>query len=725
MDKTELNESTQKKNKISAKRAEEIKVSGQIAAVLKREWEELAKKQEQRGIKISASRKISSVTLTKNRRGKISVQVNMQNGARMLDNAREKHVVKFKEKAQKVYFRAKIEELLKKIKEYGYAAVEGEIPAELKEAVLRAMEKANISTSYRGDKVEAETARQASQRAAEAADKMFNNTISGMAGAAGFAAANMVIKAEGGYLHDASGNKIKATPRLEKLLNEGVNIFLPSIPNNIPKNIKPLVEEQSGTVLDIAAKAAKDIKDLSSIGQNYIGSMSATAITKDGRKIKGEASALATKNIVQKELLNAIKLLRNGEDDRARKLLNTQLSILQHNNIIPKEVTEFPLDKLDAAQEFFMNNASQLKERGVAQYFSEEGKKEYYQNKATEKEEKKRLQNEGIYEKNKEICKEAAKLPTLISEGISGKKDLSNYTFSDVVNDLRVHRKGGYQASEEEKNLSYLLSIERGKASLDKTDKIPADISKKCIDTLHVFSEEKRKNPQLDFERFLEKKGIKPPESKAEKHISGDKVKTASNAAKEALLAPDNAVSAEKIRQAKAVLDKEAKGEPLSGKEQNLLNFVHQTFPKIPELKKEDLEDPKNRKQLAAMLQCNKHYSNLPKKESSVTKQAEKIQPSKESVVKQSVPTSNAPSKQPQQTKANMTEKERVISKIKENMEAYKVNPASEKQNAAKKSGLQQKLQKNQQQAKTPARPAVISPAVQAALLKKKEEMSR
>ena len=50
---------------------------------------------------------------------------------------------------------------------------------------------------------------------------------------------------------------------------------------------------------------------------------------------------------------------------------------------------------------------------------------------------------------------------------------------------------------------------------IDKTDKIPADISKKCIDTLHVFSEEKRKNPQLDFERFLEKKGIKPPEPKA------------------------------------------------------------------------------------------------------------------------------------------------------------------------------------------------------------------
>ena len=248
MDKTELNESTQKNIKISAKQAEEIKISRHIAGVLKREWEELAKKQEQRGVKIHAGRKISSITLTKNRHGKVSVQINMQNGARLLDNAREKNVISFKEKAQKVYSRAKVEELLKKIKEYGYAAVEGEIPAELKEAVLRAMEKANISTSYRGDKVEAETARQASQRAAEAADKMFNNTISGMAGAAGFAAANMVIKAEGGYLHDASGNKIKATPRLEKLLNEGVNIFLPSIPNNIPKNIKPLVKEHSATV---------------------------------------------------------------------------------------------------------------------------------------------------------------------------------------------------------------------------------------------------------------------------------------------------------------------------------------------------------------------------------------------------------------------------------------------------------------------------------------------
>lgn len=655
MDKTALNEQAQKKNKISAKKASEIKVSGQIAAILKREWEELAKKQEQRGVKISAGRKISSITLTKNRRGKISVQVNMQNGARVLDNAREKNIVKFKEKAQKVYFRAKVEELLKKIKEYGYAAVESEIPAELKEAVLKGMEKANISTSYKGAKAEAEAARQASRRAAEFADKAAGDFLNSTAtGAAGFAAANMVINAEGGYLHDASGNRIKSTPRLENLLNKGVQIFIPSIPKNIPEHIKSLAEEQSGTVLDIAAKSAENIKNIASFEQNYIGSMSVTITKEDGRKIKGEASALATKNTVQKEILNAIELAQNGKDDRERdraiKLLNTQLSVLQHNNIIPKEATEFPLDKLDAVREFVMNNASQLKERGAVQYFSEEGKKEYYQNKTAEKETKKQLQND--YEKNKEIRKEVAKRPTLLSEGVR-KKDLSDHTFSDIIKDMRVHRKGGYQASEEEKLLSYVLKIEREKAHLDKKDKISADISKKCMDTLYAFTEEKRKNPQLDSNRFLEEKGIKPPEPKAEKHISGDKAKTASNAAKEALPAPGNAVSAAKISEKAAVEQKP------------------------------------------------------------------------------SATVSNVPNKQAQPVKADMTEKDRVSSKIKENMEKYKTSvgetkQTAEKQPAVKKDGLQQKLQKNQQGAKAPARPAAApSAAVQAALLKKKEEMSR
>ena len=757
MDKTELNESTQKNIKISAKQAEEIKISRHIATVLKREWEELAKKQEQRGVKINASRKISSITLTKNRHGKVSVQINMQNGARLLDNVREKNVISFKEKAQEVYSRAKVEELLKKIKEYGYAAVEGEIPAELKEAVLKAMEKANISTSYKGAKAEAEAARGASQRAAEdeaarensqRAAEATNQMFKGMAGVAGFAAAHKVIGAENGYLYDGSGHKIKSTPRLEDLFHKNVNIFLPSVPDNIPSNIKFLVEEQTGTVLDAAAKSAEKI-ELSDIGQSHIGSMSTTAITKDGRIIKAEAPALATKNTVQKELLSAIELLQNGDDDRARKLLNTQLSVLKHNNIIPKESTEFPLDKLDAAREFFRNNASQLKERGAVQYFSEEGKKEYLQNKALEKEEKKRLQNEGVYEKNKEIRKEVAKHPTLLSEGIR-KEDLSNYTFSDVFNDLKVHRKGGYQASEEERNLSYLLRIEQEKASLNKADKISADISKKCIKTLHLFNEEKRNNSQLDFKGFLEEKGIKPPEPKVEKRISANKAKTASNATKEALLAPDNAVSAEKIRQAKAVLDKEANGEPLSEKEQKLLNFVHQTFSKIPDLKKEDLEDPKNSKQLAQMLQCKKLYSNLPKEEA-ISKQAETSRPAEKPVAKQqsgntmgSKPAEKPVAKQqsvpaavqsnhPQQTK--ITEKERVISKIKENMETFKnaseAGQTPQEPETVKKSGLQQKIQQKQQTANSSvqqqtAKPSVqqqtgLSSAMRIALINKKE----
>ena len=663
MDKTALNEQAQKKNKISAKRAEEIKVSEQIAAVLKREWEELAKKQEQRGVKISASRKISSVTLTKNRRGKISVQVNMQNGARMLDNAREKHVVKFKEEAQKVYFRAKIEELLKKIKEYGYAAVEGEIPAELKEAVLKGMEKANISTSYKGAKAEAEAARQASQRAAEAADKALKNVLphsnSGTATAAQLAA-------------------LWASPDLNNSkFHEKYNmteLFPPKQRRN----------DSSSSETDITLTLPDGVKfPIHLVGDNI-----------ETNKLKALASARALW-----KLENNLPL----EDGEATLLAGLK---------------KLGISSLDALKKnsHRMNN---LGDKLIPEKYQQDLK----ENKQKDLERQARYKT--IQSRDSRNSRPKTMLPLDLSVGRK---------IADITNDYRVHKK---ETSKEDENRKALLTFYcklNGKDEITpEAVKFMQDMTKKEISGNELWQKYKGENKSAEEMKayIADRKNGKIPAPVPQKPRSSgmdkEKQKAADKAAKEALLAPDNAVSAEKIRQAKAVLDKETKGEALSKKEQKLLNFVHQTFKKIPELKKEDLEDPKNRRQLAAMLQCNQHYSNLPKKESSVIKQAEKIQPSKESVAKQSVTASNVPSKQPQQVKANMTEKERVVSKIKENMEAYKVNPASEKQNVAKKSGLQQKLQKNQQknQQTPPARSAVISPAVQATLLKKKEEMSR
>lgn len=656
MDKTALNEQAQKKNKISAKRAEEIKVSGQIAAILKREWEELAKKQEQRGVKISASRKISSVTLTKNRRGKISVQVNMQNGARMLDNAREKHVVKFKEKAQKVYFRAKIEELLKKIKEYGYAAVEGEIPAELKEAVLKGMEKANISTSYKGAKAEAEAARQASQRAAEAADKALKTA----AAAAAF-----------GTL----------PPWHTEAIDSLVQAAAKSLQNNKYATLVGVPEARRPNSPSVKGKIMIDGVYYDVVGDN---------LKADSIKIRA-AHDLLKKSEQGQHLSEEEKAFLA---ELAKKAKISSLEDLQKNSNLINRVAD------KALPEKYRFDLKQARKEGQAPI------NDFLQ--------KTRNVNTGLPK---------VMIPLNLSVGRK---------IADITNDYRDHKK---ETSKEDKNRKALLTFYCKLSGKDEITpeavKFMQDMTKKEISGNELWQKYKGENKSAEEMKayITDRKNGKIPAPVPQKpRFSGmdkEKQKAADKAAKEALLAPDNAVSAEKIRQAKAVLDKETKGEALSKKEQKLLNFVHQTFKKIPELKKEDLEDPKNRRQLAAMLQCNQHYSNLPKKESSVIKQAEKIQPSKESVAKQSVTASNVPSKQPQQTKANMTEKERVISKIKENMEAYKVNPASEKQNVAKKSGLQQKLRKNQQASKTPARPAVISPAVQAALLKKKEEMSR
>ena len=182
---------------ISEKRAKEIKISKQIAERIKGQWDELAKRQKNSGVRLRANRKITSITFARDHQGKIAVKVNLRNGRSITDNSQEKAIDTFKKQSRQDYARAKIAELLKRIREDGYAAVEGDIPAELKEAVLSAMSKANISTSYRGRKVEAAEARQASQRAAQAADNAMKNAMGsdGSTNKAGYLSAGLLFTA--------------------------------------------------------------------------------------------------------------------------------------------------------------------------------------------------------------------------------------------------------------------------------------------------------------------------------------------------------------------------------------------------------------------------------------------------------------------------------------------------------------------------------------------------
>lgn len=166
MDKTST---AAQKDKLSPEQAASIRISREMAAKLKTKWEDLQKRQN--GRRVRSDDRISSVSIIRSRQGKESVRVNMDDGREILGASMERAAAEFEKTARKVYAGSRIEEFLRKIKENGWDAVEGEIPAEIKDAVRSACERANISLSSKGERAkEREAAQKASQRAANAAD---------------------------------------------------------------------------------------------------------------------------------------------------------------------------------------------------------------------------------------------------------------------------------------------------------------------------------------------------------------------------------------------------------------------------------------------------------------------------------------------------------------------------------------------------------------------------
>ena len=184
-------------DKLSPEQAASIRISRKMAAKLKSKWEALQKRQN--GRRVRSDDRISSVSIIRNRQGKESVRVNMGNGREILNTSMERAAAEFEKTARKVYAGSRIEEFLRKIKENGWDAVEGEIPTEIKDAVRSACERANISLSSKGERAkEREAAQKASQRAANAADNAIKAALRPAAKPAAFdnkKAANFIVAA--------------------------------------------------------------------------------------------------------------------------------------------------------------------------------------------------------------------------------------------------------------------------------------------------------------------------------------------------------------------------------------------------------------------------------------------------------------------------------------------------------------------------------------------------
>ena len=483
------------------KQENEIKVSREFAERIKKRWEELAERQEAKGYTARSGRKITEVSFVKDHHGKIAVQIGLRNGKSIRDSGRGKAVEKFKEQNDNSYMRSRVAFFLKKIREYGYAAVEGEIPEELKEAVLNGMEKADISTSYRGTR-------------AEAAEKNAQTLLKNMD----------TPRANDGFVLFADSQDgrrpyaVRTTPEMEKAAARGVTFILPSLLKDLGPEIVPLIEKTATETLDTAARMTENVA-VSTIQQNRIGSESVTAVTADGRKITGAAIELASKDIAQQAFLRLLDKPRDKYTENDKKLESFMLSTLKHKGIVAKDAAEIPADKINAAKEYVSQHVAELPSRRAAAFFPEDLKRQYQAAKAKEREIRAERDNNPERQAERKKIKDAmANTPTLLSEIIGGKRKSTDYSFSDVMQDLRQHPK-----SEDRMMMARLLHLSvQNDPKLTKESKIPQECMQKNVFLLKKYKIKAANEPQLNFQKFLEREGLVSRKQAPEKSAAAE-----------------------------------------------------------------------------------------------------------------------------------------------------------------------------------------------------------
>ena len=231
---------------------------------------------------------------------------------------------------------------------------------------------------------------------------------------------------------------------------------------------------------------------------------------------------------------------RDKYTDNDRKLEGFILSALKHKGIVANDATELPADKTNAVKEYISQNVSELPSKKAAAFFPEDLKQQYQAAKAKEKEIRAKQDNDLEKQTEKHKIKEAlAAAPTLLSEIISGKKKSSDYSFNDVMQDLRNHPK-----SDSRMMMARLLHLSmQNNPDLTKESKIPQECMEKNIALLKKYQNRTAREPQLNFQRFLEQEGLTAQREKTER-----KHKTAPAKTRQSAVAETKRVS-DKLRQ--------------------------------------------------------------------------------------------------------------------------------------------------------------------------------
>ena len=291
---------------------------------------------------------------------------------------------------------------------------------------------------------------------------------------------------------------------MEKAMAKGVAFILPPLHNKIRTDVIPLVEKTTAETLDTAARMTEKMA-VSTIQYNRIASESVTATTTDGRKITGTVIELASKDAAQQAYLRLLDKPHDKYTDNDKKLESFMLATLKHKGIVPKDSAEIPADKINAAKEYISLHVAELPSKKASAFFPEDLKQQYQAAKAKEKEIRAKQDNDLEMQSGKRKIKEAlAATPTLLSEIVSGKKKSSDYSFNDVMQDLRNHPKSGDRLI-----MARLLHLSmQNNPNLTKETKIPQECMQKNIDLFKKYKAQTALEPQLKFQKFLEREGL-------------------------------------------------------------------------------------------------------------------------------------------------------------------------------------------------------------------------
>ena len=592
-----IEQMTETENASKKKKEEEIVTSKQFAKKIKKQWDTLNQKGS--GKSSASNKEIRGVDISEKQDGKAEVRLETQNGSIVLDGTKEENITE--QDTLSELERAKVRDFMKKIREYGYAAVEGEIPADLKDDVLREMASENISTSYQG--------RIAEER--EAAEKRYAEAAENMAKAAATAA--MAI--------DTSGRNA---------LSEAYD--------KIAENHKDILKNIS--VTSSSLKGAHSFVEAITVTHPDGSTASYTISGKDKienrKKVEEISCLLWRKENGQKMTPEDEKLLAELEKKGVTSLEDFHKKSNCVNNISYKlfsnGVNAIHKDSVHEEKAFDIQHQKKLNEEKRKKVAETLEKKAHGQTTSEDEKLLSKLKKMGINSledfQNNPNC-----VNNISIQYYRQKKTLDisvGQNISDLIETSRNNRSDGVERKEDCRRLQYLkaLSIISGEET----------VTKNMLKTAKQLQEEKinigelykiAKDESLSSEQKMAKLGRLAPKKNAPHQQKSNSSAQASNeqreqakAEKERLLDPNNKESQAKIAQVRFLLKKEEQNQELTDAEKDLLRFVHRTYEKKshpePLSANEDLS--KDPKALFEMLRNKKYFGAVRREHEQVKK---------------------------------------------------------------------------------------------------------